>query len=230
MSQPHDCDPPRDDDAIDPTLTGPTRLVGLARELGVTLDETGADEVLTYLDAMLETNQHINLTAVRDRETAVVLHALDSVACGMAELEPRHVLDLGTGNGFPGVGVAALHPRATVTLMDRTGKKVRAIGTCLVTARLARIETLQMDAQQAPSLQKDLRHAFDLVTARAVARPEVIAQLADPLVRPGGHLLLWLEADAACPERLARFRRKKVYRYRLPAPAERERQLAHYER
>ncbi|MEC7725750.1 MAG: RsmG family class I SAM-dependent methyltransferase [Planctomycetota bacterium] len=51
-----------------------------------------------------------------------MLHAHDSVALQLAAIRPQHVLDLGTGNGFPGVGVAALHPRATVTLMDKTGK------------------------------------------------------------------------------------------------------------
>ena len=135
-----------------------------------------------------------------------MLHALDSLAFQLTELRPQHVLDLGTGNGFPGVGVATLHPHATVTLMDKTGKKVRAIGTSLVTAGVDRVETVQMDASQAPALRKDYRHGFDLCTARAVARPEVVATLAEPLVRPGGHLALWLEDGAEAPLKLGRFR------------------------
>ena len=206
--------------------TDPAALVAKAEALGVTLEEAAAEEVLAYLDAMLETNQHINLTAVRDREAAVVLHALDSLAFQLTGLRPQHVLDLGTGNGFPGVGVAALHPRATVTLMDKTGKKVRAIGTSLVTAGVDRVETVQMDASQAPALRKDYRHGFDLCTARAVARPEVVAALAEPLVRPGGHLALWLEDGAEAPQKLGRFRHASTDRYQLPAPAERVRQLA----
>ena len=146
-----------------PEPTDHNALILKAKALGVAIDEQAADELLDYLDAMLQINEHINLTAVRDPEAAVVLHALDSLAFGLTGLTPHHVLDLGTGNGFPGVGVAVLHPRATVNLMDKTGKKVRAIGTCLVTANLARIETIQMDASQAPSLRKDFRHGFDLV-------------------------------------------------------------------
>ena len=214
----------------EPEQTDPAALANKAKALGVEIDERAAGELLSYLDRMLETNEHINLTAVRDREQAVVLHALDSLAFGLTALVPRHVLDLGSGNGFPGVGVAALHANATVNLMDKTGKKVRAIGTCLVTSGLDRIETLQMDARQAPSLRKDFRHGFDLLTARAVARPHEIAAMAGPQVRPGGHMVIWLETDAETPDKIGRFRDCRVIDYTLPEPAVRKRKLAIWQR
>ncbi|MCB9877176.1 MAG: class I SAM-dependent methyltransferase [Planctomycetes bacterium] len=205
-------------------------LVEHARRLGAAVAVEDADQLLAYLDAMLQTNEHVNLTGVRDWDQAVVLHALDSLAFGKAGVEPHHVLDIGTGNGFPGVGVAALFPRATVLLIDRTGKKVRAIGMCLVTAGLDRVETRQLDAQQAPALHKELRHAFDVATARAVGQPAQMAELAEPLVRPGGHLVLWLDADAETPERLGKFRLARVVEYDLPEPAARHRKLGVYQR
>lgn len=208
----------------------PHDLIGQAEAMGITLTPTAAAEVIAFLDAMLVTNQHINLTAVRDRDVAVVLHALDSLAFQLAELEPRQALDLGTGNGFPGVGVATLCPHAEVTLMDKTGKKIHAIRGCLETAQLARVAAIQVDAKQAPSLDRDLRQGFDVCTARAVARPEVLAELADPLVCAGGHLVAWLEEHATVPERMRSFRLLRQIRYRLPAPAERNRQLAVWEK
>ena len=212
------------------TVTDPKQLVDRAKAIGAELDEPRATRLLAYLDAMLLLNEQINLTAVRDREQAVVLHVLDSLAFARTGLHPRHALDLGTGNGFPGVAIASLHPGASVVLMDRTGKKVRAIGGCLVTARLDGVETLNLDAEQAPGLRRDLRHAFDLVTARAVGTPERLAELADPLTRPGGHLVLWLDADAAAPERLGPFHRKDLLPYDLPAPAARQRLLGHWQK
>jgi len=205
-------------------------LVEKAADLGVTLDEVAAREVLAYLDAMLRANQQVNLTAVRDREAAVVLHALDSLSFQLADLRPQRVLDLGTGNGFPGVGVAALSPRAAVTLMDRTGKKVRAIGACLSQAGLDRVAAIQMDASQAPSLKAEFRHSFDLCTARAVARPEVVARMAAPLVRSGGHLAIWLEEDAVIDEQIGDFRLHATIAYELPEPAARARTLALWSR
>jgi 16S rRNA (guanine527-N7)-methyltransferase len=212
------------------TPTDPAKLVVLAKPLAPDLPLAGAERLLHYLDAMLVVNEQINLTAVRDREQAVVLHALDSLAFARTGLVPHHVLDLGTGNGFPGVGLAALFPRARVVLMDKTGKKIRAIGACLVQSKMANADPVQLDAAQAPALRRELRHSFDLATARAVARPAEVALLAAPLVRPGGHLVLWLEADADAPDSLPPFRRRDLIRYTLPEPAPRPRLHAVYER
>ncbi len=203
-----------------------TFLLTQAAELSAKITPETGDRLLAYLDAMLDLNQRINLTGVRDPEQALILHVLDGLAFARTGLRPRHILDLGTGNGFPGVCVAALHPKATTLLMDKTGKKVRAVGTCLLTAGLNTIDTIQLDAAQAPKLQPDLRHAFDLITARAVARPEALAPLAAPLCRPGGHLTLWLEEDAETPPKLGRFRLQTELPYTLPAPANRQRKLA----
>jgi 16S rRNA (guanine527-N7)-methyltransferase len=205
-------------------------LLAAAKALGAELDEPRASRLLAYLDAMLALNEQINLTAVRDREQAVVLHALDGLAFARTGLHPRHVLDLGTGNGFPGVAIATLHQGASVVLMDRTGKKVRAVGSCLVTARFDGVETLLLDAAQAPTLRRELRHAFDLVVARAVGKPAEVALLAEPLTRPGGHLVLWLDADADVEPRLGAFRLVDTYPYDLPAPAARRRVLGCWKR
>lgn len=216
-----------------PPVTAPTdaaALLRLAAPFAPDLPQAGAERLLRYLDAMLQLNEQINLTAVRDREQAVVLHALDGLAFARTGLSPQHALDIGTGNGFPGVAVAALHSRASVTLMDRTGKKVRSIGSCLVTAGIGNADAVQLDAAQAPALQRELRHAFDLVTARAVGKPELVAELAAPLTRPGGHLVLWLDADADAPERLGPFRRTQLLRYDLPEPAARQRVIAVWQR
>lgn len=210
--------------------TCPNSLVAKAKELGVDLNPDAAESLLRYLDAMLTVNEHINLTAIRDREAAVVLHVLDSIAFDLLGLHPRNLVDVGTGNGFPGVAVAALHPRASALLMDRTGKKIRAIGTCLLTARIGGIETVQLDAAQAPGLRREYRRAFDVVTARAVATPPAMAELAVPLLAPGGHLVLWLDAELEAPERLENLTLERVVTYRLPEPAARTRKLASYVR
>jgi 16S rRNA (guanine527-N7)-methyltransferase len=217
----------------DPSSVVPTDaagLVGKARALGAELQPAAAQLLLAYLDALLVLNEQINLTGIRDRELAVVLHLLDSLAAARLSLHPHYVLDLGSGNGFPGLGLAALWPNASVMLCDRTQKKIRAIDSCLLTARWRGIETLAADAAQAPALHRDLRQAFDLVAARALGEPEAVAQLAGPLCRPGGHLVLWLDADAAVPAELNGFQLQQRAQYDLPAPGARHRVLACYRR
>lgn len=103
-----------------------------AKALGAELDEPRAARLLAYLDAMLTLNEQINLTAVRDREQAVVLHALDGLAFARTGLHPRHALDLGTGNGFPGVAVGPgrrIDAPLTSIIGLRDGKPWLALGT-----------------------------------------------------------------------------------------------------
>jgi 16S rRNA (guanine527-N7)-methyltransferase len=203
-------------------------LARQAATLGCSLTADDAGRLLTYLDAMLEANRHLNLTGIRDREQAVVLHVLDSLAAGLLPISPGRCLDLGSGNGFPGVALSVLWPRARVVLMDRTGKRVRAMQQCLQRAGLERCTALHMDAAMVPGLQPDL--VFDLIAVRAVAPPLTVAPIAAPLIAPGGNLLLWKDSSPPSQELPGEFSLEQSQDYELPPPAARSMQLALYRR
>jgi 16S rRNA (guanine527-N7)-methyltransferase len=205
-------------------------LVEGARALGVTLAPAGAAALLRYLDAMLRENVHVNLTAIADAGQALVLHLLDSLAMARArETPPKAALDLGTGNGFPGVAVRALWPSCRLVLCDRTHKKVAAVARALAAAAITDVATDAVDAAQAPALRPHWRGAFDLVTVRAVGKPELAGGMARPLLSAGGTLLLWLDGAGAAPA-LAGFGAPALHAYDLPDPAPRSRRLAAYRR
>lgn len=210
-----------------------TQLKEMAHAIGCPVSLAAAERLLVYLDAMLVENRKVNLTAIRERESAVLLHALDSLAAGNTtlELSPRACLDLGTGNGFPGVALACLFPDAQVVLMDRTQKKLAAITRALEAAEfdLERVRTLQMDAVAAPAHGHGV--AFDVVSARAVGEPRPVGLLARPLLRTGGSFLAWMSADqhkAAIHPKA--YRRPLNVSYTLPPPADRVRVVASYVR
>lgn len=212
-------------------MTDPAAFQKLAKTIGCDIPFEGAERLLAYLDAMLAENLHVNLTAVREREAAVLFHALDSVAlgCGGLEAPPEKALDLGTGNGFPGVAIACLFPMAHVLLMDRTLKKLKAIERALDTAGFdpARFDTVQMDAGEAPA--HGYKAKFDLITARAVGPPNEMGLLAKPLLKKGGRFLAWLSDDTEAPTTLkGGLRQLGRVEYTLPAPANRFRRLIHY--
>ena len=52
----------------------------IIKELKEKYGESTANKLLSYLDMVLERNEHINLTAVRDPDEALVKHVLDSLA------------------------------------------------------------------------------------------------------------------------------------------------------
>ena len=73
---------------------------------------------------LLEKNQVMNLTAITDPRDVAALHLLDSLALtGLAALEGKAVVDVGTGAGFPGIPLAIARPSARVTLLDSLGKR-----------------------------------------------------------------------------------------------------------
>jgi 16S rRNA (guanine527-N7)-methyltransferase len=214
-------------------VTDASELTAMAAAIDCTISIGAAEQLLAFLDAMLDENQRINLTAVREREAAVLFHALDSLAAGSAALgvEATSCLDLGTGNGFPGVAIACLFPEAEVTLMDRTLKKLEAIKRALAAAgfRSDRVRTVQMDAAEAPAHGHARR--YDLVTARALGDPRVVGRLAQPLIRPGGSLLFWMsEEQRAKSTAIKVYQQPRYFDYALPAPACRVRSLARFER
>src|SRR6056297_1998284 len=84
-----------------------------------------------YLDAVLEKNQVMNLTAIRNKEAAWTKHILDSLeigACaGVARENVHRIMDLGTGGGFPGVPLMITHPDKTFHFLDSSAKKLRFV-------------------------------------------------------------------------------------------------------
>ena len=84
---------------------------GLA-QLGVTHSARQLEELLAYLGMLLETNRRMNLTAIREENTALRLHLLDSATLLAVAPPPQgsSVMDVGTGGGLPGMVLAILRP------------------------------------------------------------------------------------------------------------------------
>ena len=103
----------------EPLADRAARVAAFACALGGSLQHDQAKKLIAWLDAMLALNQQLNLTAIRDPAQALVLHALDSLAIVRAKLDVRLAVDIGSGNGFPGVAVAAGHADGRVEQLDR---------------------------------------------------------------------------------------------------------------
>ena len=81
-------------------------------------------QLLSYLDLLVQWNTSYNLTAVRDPLEMISRHLLDSLSV-LPWISGEHLLDAGTGAGFPGIPLAVVKPKLIVTLLDSTGKKIR---------------------------------------------------------------------------------------------------------
>ena len=138
----------------------------------------------TFSRMLLEKNQVMNLTAITDPRDVAVLHLLDSLALtGLAGLEGRTVVDVGTGAGFPGVPLAIARPSARVTLLDSLGKRVDFLRESCRTLGLDNVECVHGRAEESAG---ERRETFDLAVSRAVAALPVLCELCLPLVKVGG--------------------------------------------
>jgi 16S rRNA (guanine527-N7)-methyltransferase len=145
-----------------------------------------------YAAFLREYNEKVNLTAITEPEEMLVKHFLDSIIpLSYTEFEPGFtLLDIGTGAGFPGLPMAIMHPELKLTLMDANGKKITFLTE--LAAKLREIIPLDVKiikARAEDHARGELRAAFDIVTARAVAPLSVLAEYAMPYVKSGGAFL-----------------------------------------
>ena len=140
-----------------------------------------------YLSRLLSVNRQLNLTAVRDADTAWMRHIFDSIQAGACiKRDPgQSALDLGSGGGLPGIPLAILFPEIQWTLVDSVGKKARFLAETASELGLGNVEVLCARAEEL-GRSPAARGQYHLVTARAVARLPVLLEYAVPLLREKG--------------------------------------------
>ena len=167
-------------------------LAAAAEELDHPLDQEQLAQFQRYRELLLEWNERINLTAIRDPDAVETLHFVDSIA-GLAALPPDEglrVIDVGTGGGLPGLALRIARPDLRLTLLDSVAKKTMAVGE--ICRRLG-LEDVEVVTGRAEELGQDpeLRETWDVALTRATGTVIVVAELCLPLVRLGGLVVAW---------------------------------------
>jgi len=137
-------------------------------------------QLLTELERW---NRRVNLTAIRDLETMVSGHILDSLVVRPL-LEGRRVIDVGTGAGFPGLPLAIAEPQIEFGLLDSNGKKISFVQHVIGELGLSNATAIRARAEDYAPAER-----FDTVIARALASIPKLLQLAGHLIREDGVLL-----------------------------------------
>lgn len=152
--------------------------------------EEKAKKLFAYLDMVLERNEHINLTAVRDRDEAAVKHLLDSLAItDLPEYKKAgEIIDVGTGAGFPGALLAIVSPEKAFILLDSTLKRLKVIDEFAAALSVGNLRTLHARAEEI-NRKPEYSGAFDLCVSRAVANLDTLSKWCLPFVRKGGFFI-----------------------------------------
>lgn len=146
--------------------------------------------LMTYERELLAWNQRFNLTAVRDTEGVRTKHFLDSLSCVLAWKAdpPTHLIDVGTGAGFPGLPLKIIYPSMQLTLVESVGKKVKFCQHIVDKLGLEETSVIHARAEDMGHIP-ERREKYDWAVARAVANLRVLAEYLLPLVQVGGTML-----------------------------------------
>ena len=163
---------------------------------------------------VLEGNQQFNLTRITEPTDFWEKHLWDSLSgvapwlhpdrspdsCGLDISKPiRHVIDIGTGAGFPGIPAAIARPDWRLTLLDSTRKKVKFLTSLCQQLSLQNTVAL---AERAEALGRQPQHRehYDLALVRALGAATTCAEYALPLLQQQGLAVLyrgqWSAAEA----------------------------------
>lgn len=151
--------------------------------LGQTLPDGAVPKMATLLAELHRWNQKVNLTAIRNPETMVSGHILDSLAVRPL-VEGNRVLDVGTGAGFPGLPLAIAEPDVDFSLLDSNGKKISFVRHAIGRLGLSNATAIKARAEDYAPAER-----FDTVIARALASVPRLLELAGHLIREEGVLL-----------------------------------------
>ena len=177
---------------VKPAADSRDLLVRGGAQLGLAMDPAGVERLLVYLAELMKWSRRVNLVARDTPEAQVVeTHFLDSLTLlpfldGAGEV---HLLDVGSGAGFPGLALACVRPDARFTLCEPRQKRVSFLRHVVRTLGLANVEVV---AERIEAHLADWPGRFTHITSRAVAEPAAFLPLVRPLVTPATRVLLML--------------------------------------
>jgi 16S rRNA (guanine527-N7)-methyltransferase len=153
----------------------------------------GKELLEKYVQAVMSAPHSLALTAARDPREFWQRHVLDALK--LIELFPPsmhqkvlRVLDVGSGNGVPGLPAAIAVPSWDVDLLDSNAKKCGFIDRfCKFNA----VTNVHVIVDRAEALaHTDRRESYDLVFARALGKLPIALELAAAFVAVGGMLIV----------------------------------------
>ncbi len=160
------------------------------------LSQAQIDTFDLFARLLQEQNAKYNLTTldgtdeIRTRHFHDSLAALDVIAGICPSKKPVSLIDIGSGAGFPSLPIAIALPNICVTSLEATAKKVSFQQQVIDQAGIDNANVFHGRAEDMAH-DKEWRENFDFATARALAPFAILAELALPFVRNGGHFLAW---------------------------------------
>jgi len=156
----------------------------LLQKRGLHLSSMQKEQFVKYMNLLIEWNEKINLTAIKNPSEIIEKHFYDSLLLiDVIQLDSQKLIDIGSGAGLPGIPLKIAFPNLKVTLLEPTGKRVTFLNTVIRELKLCDIVALN---DRAENIKHDQREFFDVAVARAVAPLNILNELSLPFIKVNG--------------------------------------------
>lgn len=169
------------------------RIAARARACGLTLPDGAPARLAEHVRLVLRHNEDLHLTTITEPEELLERHLGESFE-GAALLPPDRagtLLDLGSGNGYPGVAIANARPNLQSILTEASRKKAAFLRR-VVEASVPGGDVFEGQVQRAPDL-RDI--TVDVLTTRAMGAWEKIVPRMHAALTAGADVLVWAGSD-----------------------------------
>jgi 16S rRNA (guanine527-N7)-methyltransferase len=163
--------------------------------IGTSLTEVQLQQISTYIDLLQHWNARINLTAVRKEEEIVTRHFGESLFMARhlfpeahSQATAPHVLDIGSGAGFPAIPLKLWAPQIHLAMIESNHKKAAFLREVARALTLTNVNVITERTEAL--LQRQTAPKADVVTLRAVEHFEAILPQAIAFLAPAGRLAL----------------------------------------
>ncbi|MBB3209790.1 16S rRNA (guanine527-N7)-methyltransferase [Rhodopirellula rubra] len=162
---------------------------------GMQLDEPLAEPLRRYAELMWKFNEQLNLTRHTTWDLYVGRDLRDCLQLAHLIQPDEAVLDLGSGNGVPGIPLAILRPDVDVSLAESVGKRAKVLDELVTELNLS----VPVYASRGEHLLEDFR--FTTIVSRAVGSLMKFCKWVEPHWSSFDRLLLvkgprWVEERA----------------------------------
>lgn len=140
-----------------------------------------------YFNLIDKYNKVMDLTAVSGEDEMYDRHFYNSLSIAFNDnFNGLHLCDVGAGAGFPSIPLKIVFPDMKLTIIDPLNKRMEFLKVVIKELDLKDVEILVARAEDASKTRKE---KYDIVTARAVARLNILTELVSQLVKVNGRFI-----------------------------------------
>jgi 16S rRNA (guanine527-N7)-methyltransferase len=179
-----------------PAVPEARAIVERAHAAGIQLSSLAAEALAAHARAVLLANDRLHLTAITQPAAFFERHlgeAFEGAALLPASIQGV-LLDLGSGNGYPGIPLAIARPGLVPVLAEASSKKAAFLREALVAAGLEHGRVLETRVDRTVDI-KDLP-PIEILATRAMGGWERIVPKLVSRMAAGGSVLIWAGSDA----------------------------------